>query len=131
MACPNCNSNPDMMIPGQVPEAPVPVRATTKLTVLGVNGQPYALNQPLVPSGHFPRGLWAAEVTVKGIARRVDKPTCIEVFNEAMRLFSLNDGEFWFVNIWLNLNLQWIPRVAPKHQIVTVAALEAISQPVT
>lgn len=106
-------------------------RETLLTTVVGVDGKPYALNQPLVPPGHFPRGMCKAYVKVKGMNRLIDKPSCVEVFNEAMDLYRINDEPFWFVNLWLNLNLQWIPRVAPKYQLVTVAQLEEISHPVT
>lgn len=107
------------------------MRETTHLTVEGVGGKIYSLAQPLVPPGHFPRGQCAATLVINTIPRRIDKPTCIEVFNEAMRLYQLNNQEFWFINLWLNLNLQWTPRVAEKFQLVTPAQLEAISTPLT
>jgi hypothetical protein len=128
MACTTCNPVP-LAEPPPAPAGPFVERTTTVTSVVGVNGQAYALNQPLIPPGHFPRNNCSAVVRIKGIDRTIDKPTCIEVFNEAMRIYQLNNEEFWFVNLWLNLNLQWIPRVSFKYQLVTVAQLEAISTP--
>jgi hypothetical protein len=129
MTCTNCLQTPDI----EADEAPIPgafVERTTEVTtVIGVNGKPYSLNQPLLPVGHFPRTGCSATLTIKGIPRTISKATPLEVFNEAMRLLQLNGEEFWFINLWLNLNLQWIPRVAAKYRIVTVEQLEAISQP--
>ena len=126
MACPNC---PQVPLEGTPPpEMPVPaMRETLVHNVVGVDSRIYSLNQPLVPAGHFPRGRCSAVLVIAGIPRLIDKPSCVEVFNEAMRLYQLNELEFWFINIWLNLNLQWIPRVAAKYRIVTVEQLEAIS----
>lgn len=105
-------------------------RETLMKTVIGNREKEYALDQPLVPPGHFPRGMCSAYVKIKGMNRLINRPSCLEVFNEAMDLFIINEEPFWFVNLWLNLNLQWIPRVAQEHQIVTVAQLEEISHPV-
>lgn len=104
-------------------------RVTKAKAVVGANNRSYPLNQPLVPLSHYPRGQWAANVKVAGIVRQLNFPTAVQVFNEAMRLHQLNKEDFWFVNVWLNLNLQWIPRLASKYRIVTVEQLEAISKP--
>lgn len=106
------------------------VRETSSKAVTGNDGKVYPLDQPLVPAGNFPRGQWAAVIVVKGIPTVVHKNSAVETFNEAMRIFQVNEEDFWFMNIWLNLNLQWIPRVPAEYQIVTVAQLEAISHPV-
>lgn len=103
------------------------MRFTKATTVLGVNGKPYALNQPLVPPGHFPRNHWAVTLTIAGIPKRIDKPTATEVFNEALRLAQLNKDPIWFIDLWLNCNLQWATRVPQKYQIVTPNALRDIS----
>lgn len=105
-------------------------RETSATAVDGVNGQRYSLLQPLVAS-HLLRDGWAALVRIKGVTTVVNKNSAVETFNEAMRLHELNGEEYWFGNIWLNLNLQWIPRIPEKDQIVTVAQLESISNPVT
>lgn len=126
-----CPQNEQVPVVHGPPAAAFVPRATEATVVTGVDGKPYALNQPLVPPGHYPRGRWDAEIVVKGIPRTIIKPTAIETFNEAMRLMQLNAEPFWFVNLWLNLNLQWIPRVPVKYQIVTVEQLEQISHPVT
>lgn len=131
MGCFNCNpATPSMMVSPQPVKATHAMRETQETVVNGNDGKQYALNQPLVPAAHFPRTQCSAELTIKGIPRRIDKPTCIEVFNEAMRLMELNGEPYWFVNLWLNLNLQWVTRVAPKYQLITVAQLEAISRPI-
>ena len=129
MGCYNCHQTVPFT-PEPVPEGPPFVmRKTAFDRVTGIDDKVYLLVQPLVPAARYPRGHWAATVTVKGIPRVIDRPTGIEVFNEAMRLFQLNEEEFWFVNIWLNLNLQWIPRLPERYRIVTVEQLEAISEP--
>lgn len=126
MACPNCpqvplEDAPPPEVPGHV------MRETLVHNVVGVDGRTYSLNQPLVPAGQFPRNHCSAVLVVAGIPRLIDEPSCVQVFNEAMRLYQLNGSDFWFINIWLNLNLQWIPRVAAKYRLVTVDQLEAIS----
>lgn len=110
------------------PDAPPPVYRSTLLTkVTGVDDKVYGLDQPLVPPMYAPREQWAAVLKIKGMDILIDKPSAPEVFNDAMRLFQLNGEPFWFVNTWLNLNLQWIPRVAAKYRIVTIEQLEEIS----
>lgn len=124
MACNGCQTG---AVAPKIDLEPHTMRFTKATTVLGVNGKPYALNQPLVPPGHFPRGHWAVTLTIAGIPKRIDKPTATEVFNEALRLAQLNKDPVWFIDLWLNCNLQWATRVSQKYQIVTPNALRDIS----
>lgn len=124
MACNGCQTG--KVIP-KIDFEPHVMRFTKKTIVEGVNGKSYALNQPLVPSNHFPRGHWAVTLTISGIPKRIDKPTAAEVFNEALRLVQLNKDPLWFIDIWLNCNLQWVSRVPQKYQIVTLKALRELS----
>ena len=130
MPCGTCNDTSSSPVSFDAVEGLFVERTTLSTAVVGVNGKPYALNQPLVPASHFPRGKWGAFIRVAGIVRKIEAPSAIQVFNEAMRLLQLNNDPFWFVDVWLNLNLQWVPRVPLKHQLVTVQQLEAISSPV-
>jgi hypothetical protein len=107
------------------------LRETDATKVIGVKGIEYPLHQKLVTHAHFPRGQWAVTLPFKGIDRIIDLPTAPHVFNEAFRMCQLNDEDRLIKNLWLNLNLQWVPRVAPKYQIVTLQQLEAISTPMT
>lgn len=128
MACGTCNTNTPAPVARSADPEGIVVRGTQVTAVVGVNGTAYPLNQPLAPASHFPRGRWGAFIRVAGIFRFVDKPTAIEVFNEAMRIMQLNGEDFWFIDLWLNLNLQWVAKVPAKHRIVTVQQLEAISE---
>lgn len=103
------------------------MRYTKQSTVVGVDGKPYALNQALVPVGHYPRGDWRASLTISGIPKVFSKPTAVQTFNDALRVAQLNKDPIWFIDIWLNLNLQWIARVPARHHIVSPTALLAIS----
>ena len=110
-------------------EAPeeLPIYFTSRQAVVGLNSKRYALGQPLVPRGHFPRNGWEASVTVKGMPRAIQGTTPEVIFSEAERLLKLN-GEFTTnINIWLNLNIQWTPRVAAKYQIISKQDLLKIS----
>lgn len=103
------------------------MRYTKKTAVVGVNGKPYALNQALVPSEHFPRGSWAVNLTIAGVPKTISKSTAIQTFNETLRIAQLNNDPVWFIDLWLNCNLQWVARVPARHQIVSLNNLLAIS----
>lgn len=124
MACNGCQTG--TIVP-KIDFEPHTMRFTKETVVLGTNGKFYALNQPLVAPGYFPRNQWAVTLTIAGIPKRIDKPSATEVFNEALRLAQLNKDPVWFIDLWLNCNLQWVIRVPQKYQIVTLAALHSIS----
>ena len=123
MTCSDCNhKSTSVRVIGAVPEW-----TTTVAEVTGMDGNRYALNQPLFPPSHFPRRDYTATIMIADIPATISGSTATAVFNEAMRLHTLNKRPFWFVNIWLNLNLQWIPKVPTRYQTVTVEQLYAIS----
>ncbi len=103
------------------------MRFTKNTTVIGVNGKPYALNQPLVPVEYFPRGQWAVSLVIAGIPKTFSQPTAAQTFNDALRIAQLNNDSIWFIDLWLNCNLQWVAKVPPRHRIVSLENLIAIS----
>jgi len=103
------------------------MRYTKETSVVGANGKPYALNQALVPVEHYPRGEWGVQLVIAGIPKTISKPTASQTFNEALRIAQLNNDPVWFIDLWLNCNLQWVKKVPTRYQVVPLNNLLAIS----
>lgn len=102
----------------------------TQNWVEGRNGRRFPLSQPLVAAGHFPRDGWKALIKVRGVVSTLRATSGAGVFEEAKRLHEINSEPFDATDLWLNLNLQWVKRVADKYQVVTPQALHAIAKPI-
>lgn len=127
MSC--CNPRPALLQTSGKPDQSIKVYKAQESVVQGVDGKGYPINQPLVSEENFPRDNWQVDVKVKGIVHRINAEKPTHIFDEVVRLHALNEEAHDFASVWLNLNLQWLPRVAAKHRIVTVDALLEISTP--
>ena len=101
--------------------------SATSSTVTGKDGKAYALNQPLNGNAVQPSGGWKADIEVHGVPRTVTGRSGVAVFREAKRLLELNGAAFRELDLWLNLNIQWVQRVSDKHQVVTLSSLLSIA----
>lgn len=75
------------------------------------------LNKSLLNPAYPPRGGWWANIPVAGHVERVSGVSANDVFRKARALIDRNGAGLTDVNLWLNLNLQWLDpsRVLKPH----------------
>lgn len=121
MACDSCNKS--------APAAPAAAMlySATATSVVGKDGVRRPINQPLIPAGKKPVGGWKASLVVNGQMIEADGPTGEAVHAEATRLLKLNGLVYSDLDLWLNLNLQWVRRAVEKYQIVRESDLLTVA----
>lgn len=117
MACDSCNKSAPA-----TPAAAMLYTATAS-SVVGRDGVRHKINAPLIPPGRKPTGGWKVSLLVNGQTVEADGGGPNEVHAEATRLLALNEVPYSDLDLWLNLNVQWISRSAEKFQIVRLSDL--------
>lgn len=127
MACTNCTKS---STPAAV-EAGIPASgdvatlsfsaATTHVT--GRDGIKRRIDGPLVEMRNRGRGGWRVSIPVKGHVHAIDGQSPQEVFRQASALLKTNGLVIRDIDLWFNLNKQWIERSIAKRQPVTMANL--------
>lgn len=124
MPCDNCN---------EVKVIPVTSGLTYSLapgvtTVLGLRDTPYSISRSLIARPHVPRGSWRVVFWVNGQEHNITATDPGRVFSTVKNLFLLNTIEFTDLNLWFNLNLQWLERAIEKYQNVKYEDLIKLAQ---
>jgi hypothetical protein len=117
MACDTCNKSQSA-----APAAAM-LYSATAASVVGRDGVRYQINRTLVPSGRKPSGGWKVSLVVNGQHIEADGPSGEAVHAEAVRLLQLNGLVFSDLDLWLNLNIQWVGRATEKYQVVRLSDL--------
>lgn len=112
MACDNCNKSAPA-----TPAAAMTYSATAS-SVVGKDGVRYAVTKSLVPAGRKPVGGWKVSMLVNGQIIEADGASPDAVHAEATRILNLNGATYSDLDLWLNLNVQWVSRAVEKYQIV-------------
>lgn len=95
--------------------------------IVSVEG--YEIMSPLFGPAKAPRGGWSVEIYFMGHATRINKTKPQLVADEVERLLKLNEILYTPVQLWLNLNIQWVARAVFKYQRVQLHHLLAIATP--
>lgn len=117
MACDSCNKSAPV-----TPAATMSYSATAS-SVVGKDGVRYPITRTLVPAGRKPVGGWKVSMVVNGQLIEADGASGEAVHAEAVRLFQLNGLTFSDLDLWLNLNIQWLTRAVEKYQVVRLSDL--------
>jgi hypothetical protein len=113
MPCDTCNSSGAAAKP-----AAAMIYSATASSVVGRDGVRHSIAKPLIPAGRKPTGGWKVNLLVNGQSIEADGPTGEAVHAEAVRLLQLNGITYSDLDLWLNLNLQWVRRAVEKYQVV-------------
>lgn len=116
MACKNCPT----IEPAEAHRSGLAYRMLdTQPYVIGLRGKRYSIAQPLVFRPHKPRGGWTVEVWMHGMAHTFSAGDPFSVFTKVKAFLIINEQPAPDIEIWLNLNLQWLERAIEKYQHVT------------
>lgn len=125
MSCPNCK-DVDVFIPDR--SGLQYSRVSNVRQVTGKDGRTYSLTACLVPSLKSPQGGWWVKLWVKGHQLTVGGINPTDTFANAKSLFRLNEITVPDIDLWINLNIQWVERTSKKYLKVS---LESILELVT
>lgn len=96
---------------------------TTQTKIRNKRGKLLSLHQPLVPTSLRPINGWGVKVRIRGIVREIQEGTAIQTFNAVRQAYAENDIHPKAVDIWLNLNYQWLSGIPEKHRPVHLSVL--------
>lgn len=100
---------------------------TRARSLMGRDGATYKISGSLVAVGHKPRGGWGVTLRVNGQSHAIVAESSREVFVKAQRLAELNNLYVSALNLWFNLNIQWLQRAVEKYQMVRLEDLLAVA----
>jgi hypothetical protein len=100
-----------------------------RLYVSGKDGKKYPIQGSLVVTTMEPRGGWFVDFKINGQSHHFSEVSPQATYNEVRRLLDLNEVFYTTLNLWFNLNLQWLSRAVDKYQKVTYASLAELSTP--
>ena len=95
-------------------------------SVEGRNGKKYPIGKSLFPPPHTPRGGWRVTLHLHGQATEITGSSASVVFIEAKNFLQLNGVDFTDINLWYNLNIQWLERAVTKYRLVLSESLLAL-----
>lgn len=84
-----------------------------------------------VPTMRTPRGGWGINIIIKGQVHPITEYRPRDVYAAVRELLVVNEIAFTDVDLWLNLNLEWVSRAVMRYQKITTEDLMrvAISNP--
>ena len=97
--------------------------------VEGKTGKQYPINSCLIDKPHMPRGGWSIVLWIHGQRTVVNGSTYRTVFLKTKELLELNNFSYTDLDIWLNLNIQWLENAINKYQSVVLESLLKLAQP--
>ena len=97
-------------------------------TVVGLRDNHYSIGRSLITRPHVPRGSWRVTFWVNGQEHNITAANPGMVFSKVKELFDLNAVPYTALNLWFNLNLQWLERAIEKYQNVTYNDLIKLAQ---
>lgn len=97
-------------------------------TVQDKRGDTYQINRPLITRPHVPKRGWGVVFWINGQEHKIAGNEPLKIFAAAQYLFGLNSIEYTNLNLWFNLNLQWLDRAIVKYQNVTHSDLIKLAQ---
>lgn len=99
----------------------------TSPTVTGRDGVRRNITEPLVEEANRGHGGWKVRLTIKGHTQEVTGATARATYKLAAALLTTNGIPFKELDLWLNLNIQWVGRAIAKRQVVRIEDLMAVA----
>lgn len=118
MACSKCKEVIDLTIP----EIALSY-TTTEKRVMGRDGDYYLITRCLASPGLRPRQGWGVVITINAQNIPITGASPSTVAEKVRKLVQLNDLRISNLNLWFNLNIQWLNRIDSKHQVVKTEEL--------
>jgi hypothetical protein len=103
------------------------VYGTTALE--GRSGKSYPIKGSLITRPHTPRGGWSVHFYIFGQRTVVDGRNPREVFLKSKELLELNSFQYTDLEIWFNLNIQWLEKAVNKYQDIRLEEILSKAQP--
>lgn len=98
-------------------------------TVEGRSGKVYPIASNLITKPHTPRGGWSVVLWIHGQRTVINGLSARDVFYNTKKLLELNSFEYTDLEIWFNLNIQWLENAVNKYQNVVLESLLNLAQP--
>jgi len=118
MACSKCKEVEDLTIP----EIALSY-TTTEKRVIGRDGDLYLITRCLASTGVRPRQGWSVVITINAQNITITGASPSVVVDKVRKLIELNGLRISNLNLWFNLNIQWLSRIDSKHQVVKTEEL--------
>ncbi len=97
-------------------------------TVTDKRGDEFQIKRPLITRPHQPRRGWGVVFWINGQEHKLISSDPVTIFKQSKALFDLNSVPYTDLNLWFNLNLQWLERAIEKYQNVTYHDLLQLAQ---
>lgn len=81
------------------------------------------IKTPLIRNDRTPTGGWRVNVVVNGQNLRVTGQSAKNVVKAVVALFKQNQQSVNLLDLWLNLNIQWLERTSEKYRLVSIEEL--------
>lgn len=81
------------------------------------------IKTPLLRNDRTPTGGWRVSVVVNGQTIRVTGQSAKNVVKAVVALFKQNQQSVNLLDLWLNLNIQWLERTSEKYRLVSIEEL--------
>lgn len=121
MACGSCKN-----VESNLPEVALRYSAPERYFVDRL-GDRHDIRKPLLRSDRSPSGGWKVSVTVNEQVLRVTGRTPKNVVQAVIALFKSNQQSVNLLDLWLNLNIQWLERTPEKYRLVPLEDLVQFS----
>jgi hypothetical protein len=89
------------------------------------------LSQAIAKRPHSPVGGWGVSFYVNSVKTDFSGLTPDSVYREVAKVFDLNGVDYTHADLWLNLNIQWLQRVADRYRRISMTQLLSVALPVT
>lgn len=94
--------------------------------VLALGGHTLPISQPLVKA--VPSYGWRVPVKVNDLSYTITGSSAHDAFNRVQTYLIQNGVNLSPLNIWLHLNLHWLPKVTVQQRRVSIQALQAVQR---
>lgn len=91
-------------------------------------GHSYQIARPLITRPHSPKRGWNVVFHINGQEHVITDASPVKIFQKSKALFDLNAIPYTDLNLWFNLNLQWLERAIVKYQNITYTDLIRLAQ---
>ena len=117
MPCGSCQQ-----VNSTLPEVSLRYSAPERFFVTA-SGDRLDVKTPLIREDRSPTGGWKVDVVVNGQTIRVTGQNARNVVKAVVALFKQNQQSVNLLDLWLNLNIQWLERTSEKYRLVDIGEL--------
>lgn len=113
MGCTRCKK-----VAADYPEETFLEYRTVTHSVEGKRGNFLSVTSPLILSPHQPKSGWGVKIVVNTQIHEVKGATAKGTVLEVQRLLAVNHVEISTLDVWYNLNVQWLKRSQDRHCLI-------------